>query len=292
MKRIHVILLLIAFAIVGSLFTMQASNMLFADILNAGAGAILGPVLVTIPAITITMFFVIGVFYLLRTQKHPDCKKRITRTYSIILMALALVGAIGAIVGGIVHYGTLVGARPFPGYILIFLILNVLMGAAAVCAFILSRKMPEDEGKVKISFGYVMKTLGWFLFICLAFNRFGTFLGSPSFIYWRNFHLTFPFYLFLLVPMFLGVIECCHVLGLLKRKPLLIMTYIGLSLTVVLVTYTAIMGINDTMFISSLSQAMPLERMASKPVELPVHFLACVGVSIAILVQNKRPKGE
>ncbi len=292
MKRIHVLLALLASTLLGSLFMILASNMFFSDILNAGAGAIPGGLFVSLPAISVAMFFVLAIFYFLRASKHPDCKKRITRTYSIILMCLSFLGVLGAILGGVVYYHTLVGPNPFPGYLIIFLILNLLLCGLAVFAFLKARKMEEDEDRVKINPVYVIKTIGWFLFICLVFNRLGTFLFSPMFIYWRNFYATFPFYLFLLVPTLLGFLECCHILDLLPPKRIKILTFVGLGLTVVLVTYTAIMGANDTTFVSSLSQAMPLERMLSKPIELPIHGLACVGVAIALLLQTKKAKEE
>ncbi|MCR5490787.1 MAG: hypothetical protein K6F32_01490 [Bacilli bacterium] len=290
MKRSHLIISLIAITVVGSLFMLLASNMLFFDILNASAGGLSSSIFVSLPAISVAMFFVVALFYLLRTYKRPDCKKRITRAYSITLFALALLGIIGDILAGANFYHTFVGSHPFPGFLIIFLILNVLLLAGSVFAFLKARKMPEDEGKTKIGFGYIMKTVGWFLFICLLLNRLGTFLGSPSFIYWRNFYLTFPFYLFLLVPAFLGVLECCHILGLLPEEKIVLLAFVGLGIDVALTVYTIAMGVSDTVFVSSLSQAMPLERMLSKPIELPIHFLAYAGVSVAILLQKKRKK--
>ena len=292
MKTKYQIIALCVATILGALFTMLASNMFFYDVIHFGAGLGNSALLVTVPAISVAMFFVLVVFYLIRTHKHPDCQKRILRCYSVILMALAFLGIVGDIVGSITVYGTFVGAHPFPGYSIIFLVLNLCLAALGVLAFLKAKKMPADEGRVKINFPYVMKTIGWFLFICMAFNRFGTCLGSPAFIYWRNFGQTFPFYLYLLMPIFLGVLEVGHVYGWFKGKQLFVMTLVALGLNVVFFAYIAIMGVNDTGFISSLSQAMPLERMASKPVELPIHFLSYLGVAVALLIQNKKPKGE
>ena len=64
-----------------------------------------------------------------------------------------------------------------------------------------------------------------------------------------------------------------------------------LGCMLVLWIYTAIMGMNDTTFISSLSQAMPLERMASKPLEMLIQLLSYLGVGAALVVQAvKGPK--
>jgi len=292
MSRKATIICLILVTIVGSLFMMLASNMFFNIVVHVGGGFDPAFVFPVLPAMSVTMAFVLGILYLLRTYRHPDCRRRITRCYSIILAVISLIGLIGAILAGAVFYKNFVGSKPFPGYVLIFLILNLLLVCGSCAIFFLAKRLPQDEGRVKIGFRYVMKTLGWFLFICLLLNRFGTFLTSPSFIYWRNFQLTFPFYLYLLLPVFLGVLVSLHILGIGNRKKLFILGIVALGLNVVFFAYTAIMGINDTGFISSLSQAMPLERVASKPVELPIHFLAYAGVAAAVMVQNRKPKGE
>nr|MCR5348461.1 hypothetical protein [Bacilli bacterium] len=165
MKKQHLIVALSVLTVVGSLFMMLSSNMFFSDILNAGAGGLLGSLSVSLPAISVTMFFVIAVLYLLRLYKKPGCKKRLTRLYSILLMVLAFLGILGDILGGATYYKTFVGPNPFPGYLIIFLILNLLLLGGSIFALIKATKMEADAEKTRIGFPYVMKTLGWFLFI-------------------------------------------------------------------------------------------------------------------------------
>ena len=290
MKKRYIVLSLILLTIVGSLFTALSSNMFFDDIINIGVGLTNSTVFVTIPAITISAVFVILVLYILRTYQHPDCMKRITRLYLIITAVLGFLGALSSIMAGILVYGTFIGAHPFPGYLIIFLILNILLLCGSICGLYIIRKMKEDENRIKVNFKYVMKTIGWFLFISLMFNRFGMLLGSPIYIYLRNLNLTFPFYIYLLMPVYLGTLVALHKLEIGDRKKLFICGIVGLALNVCFFCYIVIVGMNDTGFISSLSQAMPLERAASKPVELPIHFLSYTGAGIAILLQNKKVK--
>ena len=285
MKR-NAIIALCVITVLGALFMLLASNMFFYDILHASAG--LGGLFVSLPAISVAMFFVLAIFYVLRTEKHPDCKRRITRLYSIILLVLATLGIVGDILAGVTFYHSFIGSHPFPGYLIIFLVLNLALIGCGAYGLLRAKKMPQDEGKVAKTFPYVMKTIGWFFFICIVLNRLGTFLGAPAYIYWRNFYQTFPFYLYLLLPVFLGVLETLHILGLINRRRLFVLGFVGIGINIVLFAYTAIMGMNDTTFISSLSQAMPLERMLSKPIELPIHFLAYLAVGIALLVQSKK----
>ena len=288
-----IIIALCCLTVVGSLFAMLASNMFFGDIVNIGVIATNGTLPVTIPAISVALFFVLAVLYIIRTYMHPDCRRRITRLYSIYLCVFGVAGIVGVILSAVKVYGSFVPPYPFPGYLIIFLILNLCIVAIGVCGLVVFlRKLPDDTGRVKISFGYVMKTIGWFLFICLLFNRFGTFLTSPTFIYWRNFNVTWPFYLYLLMPVYLGVVKVLYILRLVKHQNLFLLFFVGFGLNVVFFAYIAINGMNDTTFISSVSPAMPLERIASKPLEILIHFLAYNGVGAALIFNYKDLKKE
>ena len=293
MKKLHVLLCLLGLTIVGSLFTALASNLLFVDLFNKGVAFSSSTIFVSLPAVSVATMFVLGVLYFIRTQKHPDCKKRISRLYLIIAIVFGVIGVVGAILSGTTIYGTLASKHPFPGYLILFMILNILIilaGAAGL--FFVIKKMPNDEGKVKINFLYVLKTIGWVLFIGMVFNRFGMFLAMPVYVYSRNFYLTFPTYLYLLVPLFLGVVEVLYAFEVLERKKLFILGIVGLGLSVVGFVYTIVNGLLSTAFISSISQIYPIDRMASLPVEILIHFLSFAGVSAAIMVQNRKPKEE
>ena len=292
MNKKYLIIILSALTIVGALFTVLGSNMFFANVINFGAGFGSSTLFVALPAMAVSVTFAMAILYFLRTHKHPDCFKRITRLYLILAVVFNGLGLLGTILGGAVVYHTFVGPVPFPGYLIIFMILELLLVGAAVVGLVFLKKVKEDEGRVKINFLYVLKTIGWFLFIMMVLNRLGTLLGCPSYIYLRNLSKTFLFYVYLLVPLFLGVVEVLHILQLLDRKKMMILGIVGLGVNFVLFLYIAIMGMNDSGFISSLSQAMPLERMASKPLEILIHFLSYAGVGAAILVQNRKPKEE
>ena len=293
MKKLHIILALAGLVIVGALFTVLASNMFFADIINMAAGFANSTLFVSLPAIAISCTCALGVFFFLRTYKNQGCFKRISKLYLIIALALNGVGFLGCILSGIVVYGTFVGSQPFPGYLIIFMILNLLLIAGGVLGLIFLKKLPEDENRVKINALYVLKTIGWFLFIMLIFNRLGTLLGAPSYWYLRNLYKTFPFYVSLLVPLALGVLQALKILGILEDKKLLFSVCAVAGFELVIWVYVAIVGMNDTAFVSSLSQAMPLERMAAKPLEMLIQLLAYAGVIAALVVQAvKKLKAE
>ena len=290
MKKKYLIISLIALTVVGAIFTALSSNMLFDDLFNKSVKFADATLFVSIPAVMFTLLFVLGIFYVLRCYQHKDCVKRISKHYLILAAVFGAIGAFFSIFGNLKCYGTLFGRHPFPGYSIIFLVLNLAMLGGAIFGLLKVKGLKDDEGRVQIKVGYVFKTIGWFLFVCLMLNRLGMFLAAPIYIYWRNLYQTFPFYIYLLMPVLLGVLEALYILKLINKKPLFMLTIAGLAVNAALFAYIIIMGINDTAFISSLSQAMPLERMASMPIEILIHVLSYAGVSAAILVENKKHK--
>lgn len=280
---------LIVLTVIGSLFALLASNMLMDDLFNKGVSFSNMTIFVSLPAVSIAVMFVLGIFYFIRTYRHPDSKKRITKAYLIIAMVFALIGVIGSILGGIVTYKTFTGSNPFPGYLIIFMILNILvLLGACYTFFFLMKKMPEDKERIKVNFVYVLKTIGWTLFIGMVLTRLGLFLTMPVYVYTRNLYQTFPTFLYLLVPVFLGTIIVLFNLGILNKKKNFVMTICALTINVGLFIYTVVNGLNDTSYISSISQIYPIDRMASLPVEILIHFLTYTGVGIAILIVNKK----
>lgn len=288
-KKYITLISLIVLTVVGAMFTLLASNMLMDDLFNKGVSFSNMTIFVSLPAISIAVMFILGIFYFIRTYRHPECKKRIASTYLVIAMAFALLGVVGSILGGVVTYKTFVGPNPFPGYLILFMILNILVLCASCYArFFLVKKMAEDKGRIKVNFVYVLKTIGWTLFIGMVLSRLGLFLALPGYVYVRNLYQTFPTFLYLLLPVFLGVILVLMNLGILNKKKTFVMAVVALALNVGFFVYTIINGLNDTSYISSISQIYPIDRMASLPVEIIIHFLAYTGVGIAILLVNKK----
>ena len=287
MKKKYIISLTIL-TVLGSLFTAFAWNMLCDDIFNKDVALANMTFFVTLPAVSVAITFVLAILYVIRTYKHPNCKKRITRLYLILAIIFAVIGVIGDILGGVKVYGTFTGPNPFPGYLIIFLIINTLLiVGAGIGLYLVSKKMPQDEDKVKVGVLYVLKTIGWVLFIGMVLSRLGMFLALPFYVYLRNLYLTFPTYLYLLVPLFIGVIEILDIFGLVKKKTLFILSLVSLGLNVVLCVYTVLMGLNSTAYISSISQIYPIDRMLTLPVEIVIHFLFFLVGNMVVIIQNR-----
>ena len=120
---------------------------------------------------------------------------------------------------------------------------------------------------------------------------------SPASVDFRDFrststHLAILTPPFILTPMYLGVVEVLYILEVVDKKKLFLFGIIGAGVNVALFAYTAIIGIQDTAFIASLSQTMPVERMTSKPLEMLIHLLAYLGMAAVMIVQAKKKEKE
>ena len=286
MSKKFVMISLALIAIFGSLLTFYASNLFFSDVANFGSGS---PTLfVTFPALLLGAMFVAAALFIVRFYQRTNSRKVLSRNYLFIAIALACFAVIFAVLGGIINYRGNFLSYPFPGYLIIMIVLNVLIiVGAAITLFKVVLKMPDDTEKYKVKPLHVLHTLGLFLLISLAFNRFGAFLLMPVYVQWSSLYMTFVYYLFLLIPMALLVIK---VLGILDYKPLFIPTVVVAALAVILFAVTAIIGINDSAFISAVSAAAPLERLGSMPMEILIHFCAYVGVSVYYIIKEVKAK--
>ena len=285
MSKKFVIISLAILAVIGSIWTFYASNMFFGDVSNFGAGFMKTTLFVTLPGLVLGAMFVTASLFIVRFYLRPNSRKILCRNYLFIAMALGCFGAIFTILASILNFG-FDKPYPFPGYLIIMLVLHILVVAAsAIILFKIVLKMPDDTEKYKVSIKHIFHTLGLFLLIALAFNRFGAFLLAPVYVQWSTLYKTFVYYLFLLIPMALLVIKVLKLLEIRQNflLPVLVVAVLnaGLMLAIVL------LGSKDAAFVSAVSAAAPLERLGSMPMELFIHFFTYFGVSTYYLIVEK-----
>ena len=276
-------------AVLGSLVTIYACNLFFTDVPYFGPNIMDTAIFASFSAMFFGAYFVMGALYICRAHLRPKTIKRLSSTYLKITIVLSALGFIFALLAGLVNYGTLLSKYPFPGFVIIAMILHLLVLAASIFAMVkFVKPMPEDEEKFKVGAKHVFFTLGWFLFVALAFNRFGAFLTMPIYVELRNFYQTIFFYLFLLVPMAILVKKVFDVFELKLNRFLYVVVVASINLFLFVVV--VIIGMSDTTFVSSLSPAMPLERLAAKPVEIIIHFASQFGILLAWLIREIKAK--
>ena len=277
-------------AVLGSLMTFAACNLFFTDVPYFGPNIMDTALFVSFTALLFGAYFVIAPMYIVRSYLKPNIRKRMSKTYLKTTIVLAGLGFIFAILAGVINYGgNFLASAPFPGFIILMMVAHLLVLGGAIFALVKPVKaLPEDTEEFKVGAKHVFFTMGWFLFIALAFNRFGAFLTMPLYVELRNFHLTFLFYLFLLVPMAILVKKVFDVYEIKFNKFVYVIVLFAINL--VLFVAVAIIGMNDTTFVSSLSPAMPLERLAAKPVEIIIHFASQFGILLAWLIREIKAK--
>jgi len=289
MSKKFAIISLIIVALLGSLLTFYASNLFFSDVANFGAGFANVTLFATLPAMLLGAIFIAAPLYIIRFYKRANSRKLLTRNYLFIAIALAAFGMIFAILAGIINYRGNFVSYPFPGYLIIMIVLDVLiMAGSAVCLLKFVPKMADDSEKFKVNFLHVLHTIGLYLLIALAFNRFGAFLLMPVYAQFSTLYKTFIYYLFLLIPMALLVIKTLRILEIGKNLfiPSLVIALINLALMIAIL----LVGKSDSAFISAVSAAAPLERLGSMPMEIFIHFFVYFGVSLYYIIIEKLRK--
>lgn len=289
MSKKFAIISLIIVALLGSLLTFYASNLFFSDVANFGAGFAQTTLFATLPAMLLGAIFIAAPLYIIRFYKRANSRKILTRNYLLIAIALAAFGMIFAILAGVINYRGNFVSYPFPGYLIIMIVLDALIIAgSAICLFKFVPKMADDSEKFKVNFLHVLHTIGLYLLIALAFNRFGAFLLMPVYAQFSTLYKTFIYYLFLLIPMALLVIKTLRILEIGKNLfiPSLAIALINLALMIAIL----LVGKSDTAFISAVSAAAPLERLGSMPMEIFIHFFVYFGVSMYYIIIEKLRK--
>ena len=289
MSKKFLVISLAIIAVIGSIWTFYASNMFFSDVSNFGAGFMNTTLFVSLTGMLCGAMMVAAPLFIVRFYLRPNSRKVLCRNYLFIAIALAAFGLIFAVLGGVVNYRGNFVKYPFPGYLIIMIVLHlaVLVGSAVVL-FMKVLKMPEDTEKYKVTVKHVFHTLGLYLLIALAFNRFGAFLLMPVYCQFSTLYKTFVYYLFLLVPMVILAIKLMRILEIGKNRFLL--SLITLIVATGLMVAILLLGKSDSSFISAVSAAAPLERLGSMPMELFIHFFSYFGVLLYYVIIEKLKK--
>ena len=289
MSKKFLVISLAIIAVIGSIWTFYVSNMFFSDVSNFGAGFMNTTLFVSLTGMLLGAMMAAAPLFIVRFYQRPNSRKVLCRNYLFIAIALAAFGLIFAVLGGVVNYRGNFVKYPFPGYLIIMIVLHlaVLVGSAVVL-FMKVLKMPEDTEKYKVTVKHVFHTLGLYLLIALAFNRFGAFLLAPVYVQWSTLYKTFVYYLFLLVPMVILAIKLMRILEIGKNR--FLMSLITLIVTTALMVAILLLGKSDSSFISAVSAAAPLERLGSMPMELFIHFFSYFGVLLYYVIIEKLKK--
>ena len=307
MSKRKTALLLVIISVAGSFETFYASNMIFSDVANAFMGLNDIYFIASIPALVISFDFVLAAIYTARLFIKPHLKKRMGRLYGAWLGVLSAVGLAAGILTGSIVYRSFTAPYPFPGYTILSIAVNAALLAVGVAVIIKNKKTPEEDSGVskaieaeialkqgrklpyvarRVNFIYVVHTILLFAMVFLAFNRFGALLWSPVYVQWRTLYITFPFYLWLLIPIGLLAHSVFYILKVFSRKPGLglVNSILLFVINLALAAACIIIGTHNTLFISAISPALALERLAAMPVDTMIQAAGSFLISLYMLV--------
>lgn len=216
------------------------------------------------------------------------------KIYSIQFIVYSSLAIIFTILAGLISYrGNFLIDNPFPGVLIVLLVFNIIVLGLAIYFLTLSSKGFKNGGEVRhSSHMHRFWTVLLVLFVTFAFNRFGAFWASFIYMDYNQFGLLFPFFISLNIPMVILVFFLLEYLGVgFKTK---LSKNIDLCICFVLGITSAIYSIyqcrTNPLFISLSSAAMPLERIATLPIDQVLLFGVCIILPIVKIVFFVLPK--
>lgn len=288
MKRFAFHIEIVILAIIASIINFYATNMILSDVSNMYYSVMNIDIISSLPAFLLAINLVVITLYFSREKHFPEYKNSMALTYTTIIAVISAIGVIASILTGTIIYKSFLVPYPFYGYSILGIIVHLANCVFAIIKNIKTRKECTEFKKRPISFKYVIYTILVVLMIYIAYDRFGAFLLSFTYVQFSTLYLTFPFYLSLLLPISL----LNHIMAYLRSSKkieykvgltnIIILTILSFVLNIAVV----IIGFTNTQFISAISPALGLERLATMPIDLIFHILITTVFSIVLLIKT------
>ena len=279
-------LFFLAALIAGSAVTFYATNLLLSDLGNMAYEKLSFFIVSSLPAFFLALCFVLLLFVLTELAAQPGRKKRLGMTSMTALAVLSGCGFVSSVLTGAFVYRDFLAPYPFSFYTVIAL---AVFGALFVLALVmrkrfsvlrLSAKRPQDG-----IFAVILKVLYW-PFAYFAMDRLGALIFAPVYAQKRTLAITSPFYVSLLLPAMVLVYVYFRSSGFVKKHVTGSVIWLWTVNLLNVITGLLILyeGTTDTRFVSAISPALGLERLATKPLVVPVHFALVLVTALPMLV--------
>ena len=291
MKKRNSAILLIVLAFLGSFVNFYTTNFILSDVSNLTYGFGNRPhyIFASLPGFNLSLILVLLTIFLMRYIRHPEYLKRMSKLYIIIGMCFSLIGLVSAVLAGILVYNTFTAPNPFPGYLIISIVLFSLLLLAGTFFFIfVYKRMKDDESKRQMKGRYVFFTIMLCITVFYAYNRFGALLWSCSYADGPTLFMTWPFYVSLLLPLAILVHTELYAFDFYKKHCLaaLIVISVITGLFVISTVYIVCLGAQNTTFISVISPAMGASRLLAKPIDIIGHTVIFGIAAVYALVHS------
>lgn len=282
MKRLRTLIILIINAIVGSFVNFYSVNLVMNAVMDKDSDHFIFSLLTPIPVLMISFMFVVLTFYVLRLYLHPTHQKKMMKIYGIVFASMAFVGLIFLILSGALVFHSFIKPYPFPGYhIILTIILVAIMVLGFLMIFFFPKKIQDPDIILShLNWKRILITAIFSLIIFYAYNRFGAFLWSPTYILWRTFTDTYPFYLSLVLLIALLAHILLYTLNYYRAHSVAGIAISSALIVLSLFFFTQIVtrGVEDQEFISAISPAVPIERLLTFPYDIIINAAVVVGL--------------
>lgn len=301
MKKKTLSVLLILAVLVGSFITFFSINLFMSDLGNMFYGVHDAYIVGSFPIFFITLDFVMLIMMLARLLIHPERKKSILRLYTIFGLVNSALGLVTSILSGTIIYHSFFSKAIFPCHNLIMTIVHASLIILLIAALFRIHDLENGEKAHRsflksILYGlYSAACVGFLLF---AMNKFGAVLWSPDYLYFRAFYMLWPLLISLCCLMAIAVYVFLHRMNLFKSKTQRLITLLvifGVSLASA--GAVAIIGKNNTLFVSSASPVLPIERLGgaayntiAQPIVEGVVCLAFIICDVVDMIKAKKAK--
>lgn len=289
--RFYDIICITVLILAGSLITYFAMNLFWSDIANYAQKFNWPLTIATYPLFTIALGIVVFTIFIARyLRMEKPYRMRTAKFYLIFLMIISSVGLITTILSMTFVYKNALAACPFPGSLVVYLIVHVaFIIFEAIGLYKVKKVLSEDDIKAKRSIAYIIYSACMGIFTFIAFDRLGAFLISPIYIEWNRFDLLWPFLLSLIIPAVILVFMVLFRLKIFDKnnhKFCFILWISAFIVSTALMITVMIQGRSNPLLVSLISPAMPIERLATLPIDFIIMYAPIVLISLDKIIET------
>lgn len=292
-SRRNIGIALIVLILLGSFINFYVTNFIMSDVSNLTFGFGNRPIYITasLPGLNIAFIFVLVTIFLVRYLRRPQYKKRLLRLYTIIGMCFSLIGLISSIVAGLMVYKSFTSPNPFPGYLIICIVLFSLLLISGILFFIFCYpKIENDKEKREMKVSYVLYSIVFSITTYYAFNRFGALLWLPSYFDGPTGYMTWFFYFGLILPIIMFAHTIMYAFNFYKKHNGIALIVISVVTALFIATeiYAFCLGMANSQFISVISPAMAASRLLAKPIDFILNLVVFGILDVYALIHSIR----
>ena len=288
----RIIFALVILAVIGSIITFHATNLVLASVLNKDCpfNEFIVGFFPSLTFLCVALDFILFMFLFYRLYLHPTHEQRLYFVYGITLASFSGFALIMNTLSGLITYESFLVTHPFVGFHIFMYVWHILMLALGlVMIFYFRKKVINDDILIhRTNVKYVFQTIFLALIAFITLNRLGAFILIPTFIQWSSLPLTYPAYVALILPTIIIVIDAVYVFGGFKKSPKagIVLCSFVLFFSIFCCIQICYRGMSNQLFIQLISPINPIGRLLTFPIDAILQMLVAAGLAIYTLVNS------